>query len=120
MWRAMRRFTDERGPDTPDEIWTLQHPPVFTLGQAGKPEHILSPGDIPVVASDRGGQVTYHGPGQVVLYPLVDLRRAGLGIKALVELLEQAVIDTLATWGRNVMRTARREGPATGVPESAA
>ncbi len=95
-WQAMRDFTDGRGTDTPDEIWTLQHPPVFTLGQAGRPEHLLNPGDIPVVKSDRGGQVTYHGPGQIIAYLLYDLKRGGIGIKTLVQRLEQAVIALLA------------------------
>ena len=98
-WQAMRAFTDSRNADTPDELWTLQHPPVFTLGQAGRPEHLLAPGDIPVVRSDRGGQVTYHGPGQVIAYLLCDLRRAGIGIRTLVQRLEQAVIDLLAQYG---------------------
>lgn len=111
VWRAMQSFTDDRGPDAPDEIWCLQHPPVFTLGQAGKPEHVLAPGDIPVIHVDRGGQVTYHGPGQVVLYPLLDLRRLGLGVRALVDLIEQALIDVLAEDG---VVAARREG-APGV-----
>ncbi len=97
-WQAMQRFTEQRDLDTPDEIWTLQHPPVFTLGQAGRPEHILDPGDIPVVHSDRGGQVTYHGPGQIVAYLLLDLRRTGLGIKTLVRHLEQAVIALLSDY----------------------
>ncbi len=92
----MQPFTDQRGADTPDELWLVEHPPVFTLGLAGKPEHVLDAGDIPVVRCDRGGQVTYHGPGQVVLYALLDLNRAGLGVKALVTTLEQAVIDLLA------------------------
>jgi lipoyl(octanoyl) transferase len=97
-WEAMQRFTDGRGRDTPDEIWTLQHPPLFTLGQAGRPGHILDPGDIPVIRSDRGGQVTYHGPGQIVAYVLLDLRRAGIGIKRLVQRLEQSVIDLLSDY----------------------
>ena len=92
----MQSFTDQRGADTADALWLVEHPPVFTLGLAGKPEHVLDAGDIPVVHCDRGGQVTYHGPGQVVLYALLDLNRAGLGVKALVTLLEQAVIDLLA------------------------
>jgi lipoyl(octanoyl) transferase len=96
VWQAMRAFTALRGPDTADEIWTLDHPPVFTLGQAGRPEHILDPGDIPVVRSDRGGQVTYHGPGQVVIYLLYDLRRGSLGIRSLVQRLEEAVLTLLA------------------------
>ena len=96
VWQAMRSFTDRRTAISPDEIWTLQHPAVFTLGQAGKLEHLLNPGDIPVVASDRGGQVTYHGPGQIIAYVLYDLRRAGIGVKTLVRRLEQSVIDLLA------------------------
>jgi lipoyl(octanoyl) transferase len=107
VWRAMQRFTDSRGPDTPDELWLVEHEPVFTLGQAGKPEHVLAPGDIPVVQVDRGGQVTYHGPGQIVAYPLVDLRRLGLGVRELVCRIEQAVIDVLADLG---IAAARREG----------
>jgi len=94
-WDAMRTFTQERTPDTPDEIWFTEHPPVFTLGQAGKPEHILLPGDIAVVQSDRGGQVTYHGPGQIVLYVLWDLARLKLGVRHLVRILEDAVISVL-------------------------
>lgn len=97
-WKAMSAFTDARGPDTPDELWLLEHDPVFTLGQAGKMEHVLAPGDIPVVPVDRGGQVTYHGPGQIVGYPLIDLRRAGVGVRELVNKIEQALIDTLAHW----------------------
>lgn len=97
-WQAMQRFTERRDLNTPDEIWTLQHPPVFTLGQAGRPEHILDPGDIPIIHSDRGGQVTYHGPGQIVAYLLFDLRRTGIGVKALVRRLEQAVIDLLSDY----------------------
>lgn len=96
VWRAMQRFTDERDADTPDEVWMLSHAPVFTQGQAGKAEHVLTPGDIPVIQIDRGGQVTYHGPGQLIVYLLIDIRRAGKGIRELVSLLEQAVIDTLS------------------------
>jgi lipoyl(octanoyl) transferase len=107
VWRAMQRFTDARGPDTPDELWLVEHDPVFTLGQAGKPEHVLAPGAIPVLRVDRGGQVTYHGPGQIVAYPLVDLRRLGLGVRELVCRIEQAVIDVLAGQG---IRAARRDG----------
>jgi lipoyl(octanoyl) transferase len=95
LWRAMQQFTDARGPQTPDEIWFTEHPPVFTLGLNASREHVLSPGDIPVVQIDRGGQVTYHGPGQLMIYPLVDLKRAGLGIRELVTGLEQSVIDLL-------------------------
>ena len=93
---AMRAFTDARDPSTPDELWLLQHPRLFTQGQAGKAEHVLAPGDIPVVHVDRGGQVTYHGPGQWVVYLLVDLRRRSLGVRDLVTLIEQALIDVLA------------------------
>ena len=99
VWRAMQRLTDARGPDTPDELWLVEHDPVFTLGQAGKPEHVLAPGNIPVLNVDRGGQVTYHGPGQLVAYPLVDLRRLGLGVRELVCRIEGAVIDVLAHYG---------------------
>ncbi|WP_397596611.1 lipoyl(octanoyl) transferase LipB [Silanimonas sp.] len=99
VWRAMQALTDQRGADTVDELWLVEHDPVFTLGQAGKPEHVLAAGDIPVIPVDRGGQVTYHGPGQLVAYPLVDLRRLGIGVKALVERIEQAIIDTCATYG---------------------
>lgn len=111
VWRAMQRYTDERDGDTPDELWLVEHDPVFTLGQAGKAEHVLAAGDIPVIAVDRGGQVTYHGPGQLVAYPLVDVRRLGIGVKALVERIEQAIIDTSAGFG---VPTFRRPG-APGV-----
>jgi lipoyl(octanoyl) transferase len=99
VWRAMQDFTDHRDDDTPDEVWLVQHPPVFTQGQAGKAEHVLAPGDIPVVQVDRGGQVTYHGPGQIVAYPLLDLRRKGLGVRELVNRIEQAIIDVLKRYG---------------------
>jgi len=92
-WRAMQRFTDARTDDTPDEIWLLEHDPVFTLGMNARVEHVLAAGDIPVVQIDRGGQVTYHGPGQLVVYPLIDVRRAGLGVRGFVGALEGAVID---------------------------
>ncbi|WP_024891464.1 lipoyl(octanoyl) transferase LipB [Luteimonas huabeiensis] len=111
VWRAMQRFTDARDAATADELWVVEHDPVFTLGQAGREEHVLAPGDIPVLHVDRGGQVTYHGPGQIVVYPLLDLRRLGLGVREYVERLEQAVIDTLAEWN---IGAARREG-APGV-----
>ncbi|HEV2620601.1 MAG TPA: lipoyl(octanoyl) transferase LipB [Frateuria sp.] len=110
-WKAMSAFTDARGPDTPDELWLLEHDPVFTLGQAGKMEHVLAPGDIPLIPVDRGGQVTYHGPGQIVGYPLIDLRRTGVGVRELVHRIEQALIDTLAHWS---IGAARVEG-APGV-----
>ena len=112
-WRAMQRFTDERGPDTPDEIWLLEHPPVFTLGMNSSREHLLAPGDIPVVQIDRGGQVTYHGPGQLVVYPLLDLARAKLGVRALVEGLEGAVVATVAEWG--IEARGRRDAPGVYV-----
>jgi lipoyl(octanoyl) transferase len=97
-WRAMQQRTDEATPATPDEIWFLEHPPVFTLGMNAKAEHLLAVGAIPVVNIDRGGQVTYHGPGQLVVYPLLDLGRHGLGVRQLVEGIERAVIDMLASW----------------------
>jgi lipoyl(octanoyl) transferase len=112
-WAAMRRFTDARDAASADELWLLEHPPVFTLGQAGRPEHVLDPGGIPVVQTDRGGQVTYHGPGQLVAYLLLDLKRAGLGVKALVNLLEQAVVDLLAEHG--VAAAARPDAPGVYV-----
>jgi len=112
-WAAMRAFTDARTSASDDELWLLQHPPVFTLGQAGRPEHILAPGTIPVVQTDRGGQVTYHGPGQLISYLLLDLRRAGLGVKGLVYLLEQAVIDLLAEVG--IQAQARLDAPGVYV-----
>lgn len=110
-WTAMRAFTDERSGDTPDALWLLEHPPVFTQGLAGKAEHLLAPGDIPVVQTDRGGQVTYHGPGQLVAYPLLDLDRLGLGVRCLVHELEEAVIGQLAAYG---LTGARKDG-APGV-----
>ena len=99
VWDAMKAFTDNRTPDTPDECWAVEHDPVYTQGQAGKAEHLLAPGDIPVVQSDRGGQVTYHGPGQLVLYVLVDVRRSKLTVRELVTCLETAIINTLAKSG---------------------
>ena len=96
---AMRAFTAARGPDTPDELWLVQHEPVFTQGLAGRAEHVLASGGIPVLQTDRGGQVTYHGPGQVVAYPLLDLRRLGYFVKEYVFRIEEAVIDTLAALG---------------------
>lgn len=99
IFHAMREFTTHRQPETPDELWVLSHPPVFTQGQAGKPEHLLAPGDIPVVQIDRGGQVTYHGPGQLVVYLLIDVRRAGIGVRDLVSLIEQSIIETLSALG---------------------
>lgn len=99
VWRWMQDFTRERGQGDSDEIWLLQHEPVFTLGQAGKPEHVLNPGSIPLVSSDRGGQVTYHGPGQLVAYVLLDLRRRRLGPRNLVDLIENSITAVLASYG---------------------
>jgi lipoyl(octanoyl) transferase len=109
-WHAMQSFTDARDADTPDQLWLVQHPPVFTQGQAGKAEHVLAPGDIPVIQVDRGGQVTYHGPGQIVAYPLVDLRRRGIGVKDFVHRIEQAIIDVLAGYGVSGERVAGAPG----------
>jgi lipoyl(octanoyl) transferase len=106
-WRAMQAFTRARGPETSDQLWLVEHPGVFTLGLAGRREHVLAPGDIPVVASDRGGQVTYHGPGQALAYALLDLRRLGFGVRELVRRLEQAAIDVLSGYG---VEGARRGG----------
>lgn len=98
VWRAMQTFTDLRDAETPDELWLVEHPPVFTQGQAGRAEHILTPGDIPVIQVDRGGQVTYHGPGQIVAYPLIDISRSKLGVRALVAGIEQAIIGVLKNY----------------------
>lgn len=111
VWRAMQRFTDARDDMTTDELWLVEHDPVFTLGQAGRPEHVLAPGGIPVLHVDRGGQVTYHGHGQIVAYPLLDLKRLKLGVRDYVKRIEQAVIDTLSDWN---IEAARRDG-APGV-----
>ncbi len=99
VWRAMQEFTNTRSESTPDEVWFCDHDSVFTLGLNTKPEHLLAPGDIPVIQIDRGGQVTYHGPGQLMIYPLIDLRRAGLGVRDLVTALEQSVVDLAADYG---------------------
>ena len=109
-WRAMQDFTARRTSDTADELWMLEHPPVYTQGQAGKPEHLIATTDIPVVPIDRGGQITYHGPGQVVAYVLVDLRRRGYGIRELVTRMEQAVIDLLAAHHVTAMRQTGAPG----------
>lgn len=109
VWQRMRDFTDRRNAETADELWLVQHSPVFTQGQAGKAEHLLNPGDIPVVQTDRGGQVTYHGPGQLVAYPLLDLRRLGIGVRDLVTLLENTVIEFLAQW--NLTAVAKPDAP---------
>ena len=110
-WRAMQEFTTRRDASTPDELWLVQHPPVYTLGQAGKPEHLLQTTDIPLVKIDRGGQITYHGPGQVVAYLLIDLHRRHLKVREMVNLLEQSIIDCIADFGLD----ARRQDGAPGV-----
>jgi lipoyl(octanoyl) transferase len=107
VWHAMQDFTDQRDEDTIDELWLVQHPPVFTQGQAGKAEHVLAPGDIPVIQVDRGGQVTYHGPGQIVAYPLLDIRRSGLGVRDLVNRIEESIIRVLAHYR---VKGERRKG----------
>jgi lipoyl(octanoyl) transferase len=112
-WRAMQRFTDERKTDTEDELWLLEHPPVFTLGMAADPGHVLAAGDIPVVQTDRGGQVTYHGPGQLVVYPLIDIRRLGLGVRDLIVTLERSVIELVEPYG--VQAVGRRDAPGVYV-----
>ncbi|WP_312594974.1 lipoyl(octanoyl) transferase LipB [Stutzerimonas nitrititolerans] len=112
-WQAMQHFTNNRGPQTADEVWLLQHLPVFTQGQAGKAEHLLLPGDIPVVQADRGGQVTYHGPGQLVGYLLLDVRRLGFGVRELVNRIEHSLIDLLAGYG--VEAAAKPDAPGVYV-----
>lgn len=112
-FRAMQKYVDERDGTSRDEIWLLEHPPVFTLGMAADRNHLLIPGDIPVVASDRGGQVTYHGPGQLVAYPLLDVRRLGISVRGLVLQLERAVIDVVGTHG--VTAVGRRDAPGVYV-----
>jgi len=107
VWHAMQDFTDQREEHTVDELWLVQHPPVFTQGQAGKAEHVLAPGDIPVIQVDRGGQVTYHGPGQIVAYPLLDIRRRGLGVRELVNRIEESIIRVLEQYK---VKGERREG----------
>ncbi len=113
VWQRMQAFTNQRQADTPDEIWLLQHHPVFTQGQAGKAEHLLNPGEIPVVKTDRGGQVTYHGPGQLMAYLLLDLRRKKLGVRDVVSLMEEAVIALLADYGQ--VAVARADAPGVYV-----
>lgn len=112
-WQAMQDFTQQRDETTTDEIWLLEHNPVFTQGQNGKPEHVLNPGDIPVIQTDRGGQVTYHGPGQLMVYTLVDLKRKQLNVRELVSLLEQSVIELLAEF--KISAGAKREAPGVYV-----
>lgn len=116
VWRAMQAFTENRDIDSGDELWLVEHPPGYTLGLNGKPEHVLDPGAIPVIVVDRGGQVTYHGPGQIVVYALLDLRRLGWGPRQLVMALEQAVIDLLAEHG--ISAVGRREAPGVYVNEA--
>ncbi len=110
VWRAMQTFTDKRDECTPDELWLVEHSPVFTQGQAGRAEHLLAPGDIPVIQVDRGGQVTYHGPGQIVAYPLLDIKRLGLGVRALVNGIEEVIIRLLANYGVNAARVSGAPG----------
>ncbi len=112
-WRAMQQFTENRTWDTPDEIWVVEHDPVYTLGLNGKREHLLDTGSIPVVHCDRGGQVTYHGPGQLVVYPLLDMKRSKLGVRPLVTLLEEAMIETLALY--RIAANARADAPGVYV-----
>ncbi len=114
-WRAMQAFTDARDAETPDEFWVLEHEPVFTLGQAGKDEHVLNPGSIPLVKTDRGGQVTYHGPGQLVIYTLVDIGRLRIGTRELVSRIEQAIVSVLALYG--IAAQARSDAPGVYVGE---
>jgi lipoyl(octanoyl) transferase len=113
VWQAMQRFTLERTPEMDDQIWIVEHFPVYTLGLNGKREHLLNTGSIPIVQSDRGGQVTYHGPGQLVIYPLLNLKRRGLGVRPLVTLLEQTMIAALASYG--IHAVARPEAPGVYV-----
>ena len=113
LWREMQAFTDERDASTPDEIWFCEHPPVFTLGLNASKEHLLAPGDIPVVQIDRGGQVTFHGPGQLMVYPLIDIRRANIGVRKLVTALEQSVVDLAAD--HDVVAAARADAPGVYV-----
>jgi len=110
VWRAMQTFTDQRDETTADELWLVQHPPVFTQGQAGRAEHVLAPGDIPVIQVDRGGQVTYHGPGQIVAYPLIDIKRLQMGVRALVTGIEQAIVNVLKSYGVNAQPKADAPG----------
>lgn len=113
VWREMQTFTAARQADTPDELWVVEHPPVFTLGLNGKPEHVLNPGDIPLINVDRGGQVTYHGPGQLVIYTLLDIQRRHLGVRELVRKLEQAIINLLADFG--IQASGREDAPGVYV-----
>ncbi len=116
VWRAMQAFTQQRDATTPDELWIVEHEPVYTLGMNGKPEHVLNPGDIPLVQIDRGGQVTYHGPGQLVIYMMFDLKRHGWGVRNLVTAIEQAIIQLLAEYG--IEATARPNAPGVYVGDA--
>lgn len=113
LWQAMQRFTDARTESTRDEIWFAEHPPVFTMGLNASKEHLLAPGDIPVVQIDRGGQVTFHGPGQLMIYPLLDLRRSAMGVRTLVTALEQSVVDLAAEYG--IAAASRADAPGVYV-----
>ncbi|WP_144213134.1 lipoyl(octanoyl) transferase LipB [Shewanella donghaensis] len=115
VWHAMQAYTDNRDSDSHDELWIVEHSPVFTQGQAGKSEHILNPGDIPVIQVDRGGQVTYHGPGQLVVYPLIDIKRSKLGVRQLVNNIEQSIVDMLAMYDVNAY--AKADAPGVYVDE---
>lgn len=115
VWHAMQHYTDNRDENSPDELWLVEHPPVFTQGQAGKAEHILNPGDIPVIQVDRGGQVTYHGPGQLVAYPLLDIKRLKIGVRQLVTHIEQSIVDMLKPYG--VDAYAKADAPGVYVDE---
>lgn len=115
-WAAMQSFTDKRDSSSRDELWLTEHPPVFTLGQAAKPEHLLNPGEIDIVQVDRGGQVTYHGPGQLIAYTLFDLRRLGLSARAMVSLLEQSLIELLASY--SIAAYAKADAPGVYVAEA--
>ena len=115
VWQSMQRFTDDRDEQTTDEVWLVQHPPVFTQGKAGKQEHLLNTGDTPVVQVDRGGQVTYHAPGQLIAYLLLDINRLGIGVRELVTRLENALIDTLSEYG--ISAASRRDAPGVYVAD---
>lgn len=115
VWHAMQHYTDNRDEHSQDELWVVEHPPVFTQGQAGKSEHILNPGDIPVIQVDRGGQVTYHGPGQLVVYPLIDIKRNKMGVRQLVTNIEQSIVDMLTPYG--IEAYAKADAPGVYVQE---
>lgn len=116
VWHKMQHYTDHRDRQSSDQLWLVEHPPVFTQGQAGKAEHILAAGDIPIIQVDRGGQITYHGPGQIVAYPLIDLRRHGIGVKSLINGIEQAVINTIAQYG--ITATGKPDAPGVYVNDA--